>query len=145
MSKAPTPQDAADAAGQKQAQLELDEAFKEAANQVDEILGSFMQALLEKAGAAPGRGVEPEPLLTVPEVAAFCRVTEDTVRDWVKSGALRRVLGLRPIRIERDELKAFLARPAATPDKTKADALFARIRRQMELGADAGRSPVKGR
>ena len=141
MSKTPTRRAVTDEAAHLRAQLAVDEVFREAASQVDELLGSFMQAMLEKAGATPGQAVDPDPLLTVGEVAAFCRVTQDTVRDWVKSRGLRRVPSFRSIRVRRADLDAFLKRPRASSERKKADVLLARLRRQMGLGADTGRPP----
>ena len=48
-------------------------------------------------------------LLTIPEVAAICRVTERTVRGWIDTkqlGALR--IGPKLIRIDELELYRFL-------------------------------------
>jgi len=47
-------------------------------------------------------------LLTIPDVAEFCRVSERTVRRWIKAGELPAIRLGRQWRIAKRDLKRFL-------------------------------------
>lgn len=77
-----------------------------------------------EVGDASGGGQES--LLTVREVAAALRVTEPTVREWVKGGSLRaerigRAGTRRALRIRRSELARFQASQEQDPRATSQD------------------------
>jgi excisionase family DNA binding protein len=57
-----------------------------------------------------------DPLLTVPEIAKQLRMSEWTIREWIKAGRLRGFrAGTRNYRIHRSELERFLRDRGAEP------------------------------
>ena len=56
------------------------------------------------------RGLPPlEPLLTIPNVAEICRVSERTVRRWIKAGELPAIRLGRQWRIVRKDLERIIS------------------------------------
>ena len=57
----------------------------------------------------PDLGAEDDPLLTVPEISTKLRISEWTVREWIKADILHGFrAGLRNYRVRRSELDRFL-------------------------------------
>lgn len=59
---------------------------------------------------APDPGRKREPWMTTAEAAKHAKVTEDTIRDWVRRGWLRAGRNGRELRFRPEELDAFLER-----------------------------------
>lgn len=53
-----------------------------------------------------------DPLLLIPEAAAYARASVPTVRDWIASGRLQAYRPGRRVLIRRSDLDAFIARGA---------------------------------
>ena len=65
----------------------------------------------------------PEPLLTVPQVAAEFQVTPQTIRNWIDHGTLPAVRIGRAFRVRRDDVDALMQRASAdsTSQATRRD------------------------
>jgi excisionase family DNA binding protein len=67
----------------------------------------------------PDLDAENDPLLTVPEISTMLRISEWTVREWIKADILHGWrAGLRNYRVRRSELDRFLRereKPSPTP------------------------------
>jgi excisionase family DNA binding protein len=79
-----------------------------------------------------------ERLLTVPQVAEEFQVTDQTIRNWIDSGALPAVRIGRAFRIKRSAVDELL-------DRASADSTSLATRRDVWRPSDARLPPRKGR
>ena len=74
----------------------------------DELVsGSDVSAAVKRIDDALARldSAAPSPGLPVAEAAAYLEVSEPTVRDWLKRGALKRIPESKPVLVERASLR----------------------------------------
>jgi excisionase family DNA binding protein len=74
--------------------------------------------------------VDDDPLLTVPEIAKQLRLTEWTIREWIKAGKLHGWrAGVRRYRVRQSELERFLReREAPRPQTQGTERISDRLR-----------------
>ena len=65
--------------------------------------------VLEEGPVAKDKDRAEVRLLTIPDVAEFCRVSERTVRRWIKAGELPAIRLGRQWRIAKKDLERFLS------------------------------------